>query len=401
MAILITIGCLVSIPTFSNGNEITTLRVLLYPFVPNRLALFQTIEASFERDNPGVNLELVDDRDLLSTYYTGGLLKASADVYEVDTIMLADLANSSKIVPLDLPSVDFYKEAIKAVTRNNSIYAVPHWVCGNFLFFKKGDKEIEDAESWTELLRIIKNRNQSLFIDLKGKSTLGEWYLTVLSEIDGLEAAQKSILESDAPRPSVVSLLTTVLDVCPDGFCRNRDLHDRTGYYARAFISGKSIAYIGYSESISYGIQYSLDNCTSTSGCLSINDIAVKRLPYFVENPKNKGIGWVDGLAIDSKLNGHKKELAIKLINYLVSEEAYTSILKPEWMQAPPYLMPARVSLNIKGAPLYHSFYNAFYGRETGTMVGLNDRLIRIGTNLNCALPIGRTDNESQNECHK
>ena len=285
---------LVPVPAVLKDNEITTLRVLLYPFVPNRLSIFQKIEAQFEKDNPGVNLELVDDPELLDSYYSGGLLKASADVYEVDTILLSDLIKLNKITQIDFPVDDFSKEAINAVTRNNSIYAIPHWLCGNFLFYKKGDKEIAEAKSWIELNAIMKKRNQAIFIDLKGKSTLGEWYFTVLSEIEGLEAAQKSILEKDSPVDNVVTKLASILETCPDGFCRNDELHDRSGYYSRAFISGKSSAYIGYSESIHYGIQYAIDNCTNTSGCLSVDDIEVRKLHSFTEEPMSRGIGWVN-----------------------------------------------------------------------------------------------------------
>ncbi|MBD2579891.1 hypothetical protein [Oscillatoria sp. FACHB-1406] len=378
-----------------------TLRVLLYPYVPDRLSLFQKIEGEFEKANPEVDLQLVDNPDLVADYYSGGLQKASADVYEVDTILLSDLIQLGKISKIDFPKENFSKEAIAAVTRNGETYAVPHWLCGNFLFYRKGDTELASAKTWNDVSTILKQRNEALFVDLKGSSTLGEWYFTVLSELVGVERAQQSISQSTLLNSEVTTSLTSLLGLCPDGFCRSNDLHDRTGYYSRAFIARKSSAYIGYSESIHYGIQYALDNCTSTSGCLSINDIAVRRLPPFRENSMSKGVGWVDGLAVDSSLTGQKRSLAISFINYLVSEAAYKTVLEPEWMEAPKYLLPARLNVQISGAPLYPSFLNAHSGRETGTLPGLNNQLRKLGKQLDCALPIDRSDIETQKKCQQ
>ncbi len=389
----------ISSPVFSKENDFTTLRVALYPYVPNRHSLFHKVEKIFESRNPGVNLELVEDSALLEKYYSGGLQKTVADVYEVDTILLSDLIKSGKILPIKLPSGSFTKEAIAAVTRNGDVYGVPHWLCGNFLIYKKGDKEIESSKTWKDLNEVLKKRNESVFVDFKGKSTLGEWYLTALSGQQGLEQAQKHVLESEELDEQAVSSLASMLKSCPAGFCRNDDLHDRAGYYSRAFIAGKSSGYVGYSESIHYGIQYAIDNCTKTSSCLSIDDIAVRRLPGFSERSVNEGIGWVDALATDSSLDAKKKNLAAKFIEFMVSEEAYKVILEPEWGEAPRYLIPAQTGINIKNAPLYGSFYEAHSGRATGTLVGLNNKLRAMGKKLNCELPISRTDIVTLEQC--
>lgn len=397
--VLIATQFFISSPVFSKEHDFTTLRVALYPYVPNRLSLFHKVEEIFESRHPGVNLELVDDSNLLWNYYSGGLQDTVADVYEVDTILLSDLVKSGKISPVTLPSGSFTKEAIAAVTRNGKVYGVPHWLCGNFLIYKKGDKEIESSKTWKALNETLKKRNGSVFVDFKGKSTLGEWYLTALSGHQGLEKAQRHVLESNELDKTAVSSLYSMLRSCPGGFCRNDDLHDRVGFYSRAFIAGKSSAYVGYSESIHYGIQYALDNCTKTSSCVSVDDIAVRRLPGFSEHSMNEGIGWVDALATDSGLDPHKKALAAKFIEFMVSEVAYKAILEPEWGKAPSYLIPAQTGIHIKNAPLYRSFYKAHSGRATGTLAGLNNKLRAMGKKLNCELPISRTDIDTKEKC--
>ncbi|GLQ33353.1 extracellular solute-binding protein [Litoribrevibacter albus] len=382
-------------------TKVSTLRVALYPYVPDRLALFHKIEAIFESGNPGVNLELVDDSSILWDYYSGGLQATKADVYEVDTILLSDLIQSGKITELKLPREDYSDEVKAAVSRNGKTYGVPHWLCGNFLFYKKGDTEIESAATWGDLNKILSSRNESLFVDFKGKSTLGEWYLTVLSELYGLDEAQTLISESDRLDDEALSKLNVMLESCPAGFCRSDDLHDRTGYYSRAFVSGKSSAYVGYSESLHYGIQYYLDNCTESSGCVSPEDIAVRRLPDFAKATKSGGIGWVDALAVDAKLTPTKQLLAMKFIEFMASDEAYQAVLAPDWGEAPKYLISATTTLDIKGAPLYPALYSAHSGRGTGIHIGLNDKLRAIGNQLDCELPISRTDKKTLERCAK
>lgn len=221
---------------YSSTEGVSKLRVALYPYVPNRLALFQKIEAAFESRNPGINLELIDDTSLLWDYYSGGLQATNADVYEVDTILLSDLINKGKISEISLPSDPFTEEAVEAVTRNGKVYGVPHWLCGNFLFYKKGDTEIENASTWLELTKILENRGESIFVDFKGKSTLGEWYLTALSGMYGLERSQKLVMDSKKLDENAVEKLKIMLKSCPSGYCRNDDFHDRIGFYSRAFI---------------------------------------------------------------------------------------------------------------------------------------------------------------------
>ena len=75
------IFCVCVISVFSvcasavSAEVAVTLRVALYPYVPDRIGLFHKIESVFEQEHPGVNLELVEDADLLSDYYSGGLEK--------------------------------------------------------------------------------------------------------------------------------------------------------------------------------------------------------------------------------------------------------------------------------------------------------------------------------------
>ncbi len=61
-----------------------------------------------------------------------GFQYASADVYEIDTILLAEFIALKKIAPIDLPYSDFAPEAVQAVSREGKVFGVPHWLCGIF-----------------------------------------------------------------------------------------------------------------------------------------------------------------------------------------------------------------------------------------------------------------------------
>jgi thiamine pyridinylase len=382
-----------------------TLRVALYPFTPDRLALFQKIESVFECENPGVNVVLISSANATDDYYSDDEVKkkgfhfVEADVYEVDTILLADFIALGKIAPIDLPFNDFAPEGIAAVTPNGVVFGVPRWLCGNFLFYRRSDTHIRDASTWKELRNTLAARGQDLLVDLKGRSTLGEWYLTALSSLVGVGAAQQQIANGTALDANAISDLQDILAVCPVGYCRSQKLHDNTGFYARAFIRGQASVYIGYSESLHYGLREAADNCLPTSGCITEGDVAVRALPRFEGGSNQPGIGWVDALAIDASLAGRKKDLALEFIRRAVSEDIYQSILQPEWPYRSRYLLPARQSLNISDAPLYPQFFKAHHGRATGTLRGLNGKLREIAKRVDCALPLDRDDEETKNSC--
>jgi len=372
-----------------------TLRVALYPYVPGPHSVFTLLTQEFQKRNPGVTLELAEvDPD--KEYYSGGLTSLNADVYEIDSILLSEML--SKIAPLTVSLDGFTQEAKDAVTRNGAIYAVPHWLCGNFLFYRKDDAPIRDAATWSDLLKLFQHRNKALIFDFYGRLTLGEWYITLLADRLGVEQAQQSILASDKPDDTVVSDLRQILAACPTGYCRSPAFHDKTGFYARAFIRGEASAYIGYSESLHYGLQEIMDNCGLGSACLSAEDIAVRRLPSITGNVGG-GIGWVDGLAMSKDVTGTKRDMARKFIEFATSVDGYNSVLQPIYGEAPRYLLAARAGVTPPEAPLYPELIKAHAGRQTGTKQGLNAGLQALSKNLNCRLPIDRTDSGGLSKC--
>jgi len=383
----------------SQAVESVTIRVALYPYVPGQHSVFALIAREFQRRNEGLILEMVDV-PTEPGYYDGSLRTLNADVYEIDSILLSDMID--KISPLGVSLQDFAPEAVDAVTRNGVVYALPHWMCGNFLFYRKGDAAIRDAVTWEEVTKELARQKRPLVFDLFGRLTLGEWYITMLADRLGVRAAQAAVLASDVADPNAIADLNSILSACPTGLCRSKDLHDRTGYYAREFMRGEAGAYLGYSETLHYALQESIDNCRLGTSCLSPNEIAVRRLPKTSGTSFGEGIGWVDGLAISNTLTPEKRAAALKFIAFATSADAYALVLKPGWMEAPRYLLPARTGLAFgSDVPLYPDLLSAHAGRKTGTSPGLNEKLHKLAGTINCALPIDRTDTKSSTDCKR
>jgi len=339
----------------------------------------------FEATHPRVHIAFVDTDDFTSNYYKGGLQRTTADIYEIDTILLADML--PRLAPVAPNQTDFYPEAIAAVTRDGQILGVPHWLCGNFFFYAKGNQAIERAASWEELLQALAGQKTDILVDLKGSSGLGEWYLTVLADRLGIDKAQDAVLNQPTLSDEAVSTLNRIVKACATGFCRSGNLHQpRTGYYARAFVRGHHAAYIGYSETIYYGLADALENCLPHDSCLTKDQIAVRRLPPFGPQGTDKGVGWVDALAIDNKLSGEKKAAALDFIAYVTSPEGYKGILTSSETGLLRYLLPARMRLETETEGLYAQFYAANQGRQTGMRKGLNDALRATGGKLDGVL---------------
>src|SRR3954452_20799887 len=108
--------CLAVVIEFSahgpcRAAEPVTLRVALYPYVPDKYAVFTLLAREFQRRNNGITLELVEVPPN-QEYYDGGLAAVDADVFEIDSILLSDMLG--KLAPLTVPLSDFFPESVEA-----------------------------------------------------------------------------------------------------------------------------------------------------------------------------------------------------------------------------------------------------------------------------------------------
>jgi hypothetical protein len=170
---------LLSIAAQTSSPPRRTLRVVLYPFVPDKIGLFWLVEQSFERRHPDVDLQILD---LSDNYYDQdsphAVTNTEADVLEVDSVFMQDLIDSREIQPipaqLRASTGSMLRVAVDAVTSGSAWFGIPHWVCTNFLFSRPQDA-LNAAATLDDVVNAIGTNHppgRGLLIDLEGRLTL-------------------------------------------------------------------------------------------------------------------------------------------------------------------------------------------------------------------------------------
>jgi thiamine pyridinylase len=386
--------------TFRQSDCKRVIRVGIYPFVPESAEIELQIAQQFEKGHPDVRLEFVD----LGDYYNGGLLDTlnakKVDVVEVDTVFLQDLVENKLIEPipdnLRQSNTDFLPVASLAATLNGKMFGVPHWVCGNFLFFRRNDPDADRLRKLTklsdleEMLDHPAAEEKGLLADMCGKSTLGEIYLNSLiddyGDVSGALAhlGDPTHLDTEAAKtPKRIVLL------CPGGLNHNSKYHSNGQFYSRQFAHCKARAKISYSEDLYYvGDEFLHGVASNESGIGDPGDNAIEAIGAPLADHPHKMLAWVDIVCVRAGVPDKTKRDAVEFITEYTGEAFNKTLLRPKDGDAPRYLLPARSALYtdsdvVKTAPLYPRLKEIIQGAETATAANLNKRLQDIGKALN------------------
>jgi thiamine pyridinylase len=397
---------LTALPAFAGDRP---LRVALYPYVPARAEAYWQLERAFEATHD-VDLTFVD---LAYDYYGGDLRKAleagEVDVVEVDTVLLEELVRADLLDGLDDLSVDdaaFLPVAASAARVDDVRYGVPHWVCGNFLFYRAADPEADRIHALTGLsgLRSLVGApyagGEGLYIDLRGSSTLGEKYLDALFDLYGADAALEKVRSLDLAAfeaaedpvalldPAAIQALDRVFGLCPGGLCDSDKHHDFGQYYARAFARGDVRFLVGYSERLHFVEDEWLHGIRDGSPALGKpRDPGVGVVAAPLADGEGQHLAWVDVLAVREGLSKRTRRDAVAFVTFAASEAAVRTTLTPAWGQAPRYLLPARRALYTdpaltEVAPLYPAFLPWMEDARSASGPALNTQLRAIGKAL-------------------
>jgi thiamine pyridinylase len=388
------------------------LRVALYPYVPERAEMYWKVEQEFEDANPAIDVRFVD----LSAYYYSGqleetLTKSNADVVEVDTVLLRDLVDKKLVEELPgtmLPPDTFLDVATNAAKLDGKVYGVPHWVCGNFLFFRKDDPEASRFRKLTSLdglERLVArphSQEQSVLSDLRGSSTLGEKYLDAL--LDRYKTPDEALkhLNPDALDQSAVDALNRLFALSPGGLCDSEKHHEFGQFYARQFAERRCRAMVGYSERLHFTVDHYLNgiredqpgvgkivfewsDATSTHAAVGADDIDA--VPATLSDSGTTMLSWVDVLSVRNGVSDQVRKDAHDFIRFFNSSDRTTTFLIPEYGHAPRYLLPAHRAIYgnaklLKAAPLYSRFHEIMGTGIAVTAPDLNGRLRKIGKTL-------------------
>jgi len=381
--------------------------VALYPFIPEKAELYWKLEREFMDNNPAIDLRYVETG---ANYYGSepakGLKAGRVDIAEVDTVMLPDLVADGLVSELPktyLPKDTYFPVAEKAASIDDKIYGVPHWVCGNFLFYRKDDpkrRRFEDIQSLGDLERIIGrpvSEQQSLLIDLHGKSTLGEKYLDVMLDSYTPEEVLKK-LEAGTLDDNALRCLDRLFALCPGGLCDSAKHHTFSPFYARQFAERKARAFIGYSERMFFVVEHYLNGVREDQPAvgkitwdektfLPIGTDDVGAVPATLSDKYSTTLTWVDVLCIRADADEQKMKDALVFIDFFNSSHFTLSALIPEYGHAPRYLLPARKCIYsnetlLKAAPLYSRFGEIMQNGITVSQKGINTKLRDVGRKI-------------------
>lgn len=364
------------------------LTVALYPLIPAFTEYRYQVMTGFAATPAGQSVDL-DLPDLSDGYYDPGsphfIESAQADVYEVDSIFLRDFAPARvQSLPKELTPApqEFLPNAQRVANIEGTWYGVPHWVCGNLLFFESQDSQLAHVHTLGELTTVIAPNHpvgKGLLVDLKGKSTLGEFYLMAL--MDKYQDAGVALAHLSPFDPSIEADLKAVGAVCDVGFCRSSAYHNAEGFYPAQFARHRGRAMIGYSESLYYLLRESRNACVEKE-CYTDGDLAVTNVPL-----DDKGVSpmsWVDLFVISKRCAGQCLHDAIAFIRYVNSQSALLQHLTGD---PPRYLLPARASMYtqaslLQKAPLYAKILPLVQDSATPTGAKLGPTLREYGARL-------------------
>lgn len=372
------------------------LRVALYPFIPEFVAAAEGIKRDFEAAHRHISLDILD---LRSNYYAPDepnyIETVDADVFEVDSVLLKQFIADNKIreLPTDmlLPPEALLTNAYLGTQVNGKRYGAAHWVCRNLLFFPAAKAPPFPIRTLTDLERFLGSGDATdrLLVDLKGKLTLGEFYLS--AAFDHYSDTGRALAAAESMDSALADDITRLLKLCPPGGCRDEAAHDDPRVYATVFARNDAKALIGYSE-ILHDVLAATQACGNA--CLSDADLAVSDLA--LDDTGSTPIAWVDSFAVNAHCTAQCLADAASFLRFMNQDSTYLKLLLPPSTSAPSgapapvvpaYLLPAKAALYsnpalLQRAHLYPQLKALVENSTMPTADQLTTQLRRLGSQL-------------------
>ncbi|MBD2499306.1 extracellular solute-binding protein [Anabaena azotica] len=348
----------------TNPNK-TTLRVALFPYIPDAAddkynKLITRIETEFEKNNPSVDLVLkpIDpneegfyELDTLKKWLTDSPANNGYDLVEVDTLLLGDIVKANVIQAWNVPKnqPDWHPAGQKAVTVNNQIYGIPHWLCSHFIFSR--DKSVVEAKSITELLSTLNQVNPNtpnVAGDLRGSWNLPALYLDAWADTYGADKVASAISPNLAP--DVIQPFKAFSQECVTNGknpCLDDTYHNNADLSAKDFAEGKVDAFFGYSERLNFILKQGVSN----------TDVKIASAPL---GQGKRPLLFVDAFVLQKDCNQACKKAATSFVTYINAPQTQEWILMSQdagKKAIPRYVIPATLSAfqtpKVKQDPYY------------------------------------------------
>lgn len=331
-----------------------TLNVALYGYVPDTGRFEKAVQECWDKVEPNVELNFV----AWDCYEEQP--NENVDVFVFDAIYLNDYISKGYLLPIENTNIenstDILDFALEGCTYNDTIYAIPQIICTNLLYYREGDKELENVETVDELYQalgdrqsagIIPDKNEGLLVDMSGGTGKVCLYLDGLIDHNKQYTNYYDLPSSTEFNEEVVLGLKRMqlmggkeqVEYWPE----DNDSYIR----AKWFKDGYGRAYLGYTEAMS-----NMGNFTE--------DLDFKIISYCKED--NIPLFYGDVIGVNSKIENEKKDMAIKLANLIGNTETMVKAVSADSEHAyPQYLLPARKSVYQamgKDYPVYEELYS-------------------------------------------
>ena len=345
----------------------TEISVAIYPYVPRPEQFKAAIAAAWRTQEPDVELKFVD-WDCYSTDPPADL-----DVFVFDAIFFDYFHDRGYLEPIAPGEVedpaDILPYAFEGSQVDNVLFGIPQLGCGSVLFYRQGDRQLEQATTLDEVAQAIGEctysgvkppPNTGLMVDLSGGTTDACLYLEAVEDIYGLYTAAPPLPPSASKINGwAIQNLQRLLRMASVEQARySGEPYQRAAWFGQ----GLGRATIGYTESM------------SAMGEEALETVAFKLMP--LADRSDVSLFYSDIIGINASVSDRgRRALALKLANLMASTRVMIDSIGPTaGGEAPQYLMPVRRSVFEalqKTYPLYGEMYRLVTEGDPG--------LFRIG----------------------
>lgn len=369
-------------PLLDNDNQNSSLTVALYPFITDvnrdgNAHLLSIMKQYFQQINPSINLTLYINQKY-DCYNLSNLpdifSKSGPQLVEVDLSLLGYLVDNGYLTPYNNRSLekDILPSALTAGRYQEKSYAIPTYVCSQFLFSR--DQAILDIHNVTDLSTIFRPHssefNQMLTGEFQGG---GMWMLPMLyvfAYIDNSEYKKKNEAVYGPVNRSAIATMAQTMNWCSVNGTNNC----LNGYYYShsptiVFARNEAYSYNGFSEN--------LYNIRKTDP-----DTPLYLIPTPYGNNQNPLI-WVDGLVINrNSCDDQCMEKAGQFVTFYNSLPVKNLIAFSEdaFVPSPPrYILPSTQDFyqteHTRADRYYMGFFNTVKSAESYPNSGIVENL--------------------------
>jgi hypothetical protein len=355
------------------------LAVAVFAYTPDAFAAAKAVEAAFEKQNPGidVDIDLIDPYSIglgageifQDTKVDGDLSKY--DVVEIDICRLNDIRAHLDKLPASVRGLGapYAKPVADALVKPNiAEFVSPHWACGN-LVVSWTSANLKDVDTFAEIRNSMNGTAGSAVLsDFYGGTTLGEYYADWLvdhyGEVKAREALRalgakpvpaptpdqlndpswkaNPLQKSDIDPKAVEDFRAMVLELHADYVKQLSRFHGASDAYPRRFegSSEKGSLLVGYSERLYFvGVQRSLDpNYDSSKLVIGAEEVDVRPLAF---GDRSQGTPvWIDGFVVPAGKLSPKQDAIEKFLKFASAPEAYAIFRQPAGYGPAAHLLP-------------------------------------------------------------